>query len=84
MSRRFVGSVQPAPQSAQLSLPPPIVIHTTAQLDTLLPQLLAAEAVAVDTPAHSLFSYFPKGCLFQLSVRPTQGLQWAENRLFIH
>ena len=74
MSRRFVGSVQPAPQSAQLSLPPPIVIHTTAQLDTLLPQLLAAEAVAVDTEANSLFAYFHKVCLIQLSVRQPQGI----------
>lgn len=72
MSRRFVGSAQPSPQPAQLNLPPPIVIRTTKQLSALLPQLLAAEAVAVDTEANSLFAYHHKVCLIQLSVRQPQ------------
>lgn len=61
------------------NLPPPIVIRTTAQLNTLLPQrCTAAPAVAVDTEADSLYAYFHKVCLIQLSVRQTEGTNGQE------
>ena len=71
MPSHAAGQVEPPAQLPQLNLPPPIVIRTTAQLNTLLPQLLSAPAVAVDTEADSLYAYFHKVCLIQLSVRQT-------------
>ena len=73
MPSHAAGQVEPPAQLPQLNLPPPIVIRTTAQLNTLLPQLLSAPAVAVDTEADSLYAYFHKVCLIQLSVRQTEG-----------
>jgi ribonuclease D len=73
MSSRYAGQAQPAAQPPQLNLPPPIVIRTTAQLNTLLPRLMAAPAVAVDTEANSLYAYYHKVCLIQMSVRQFEG-----------
>jgi ribonuclease D len=48
---------------------PAIWIDTTAGLETLRANLIGAAHVAVDTESDSLFSYFEKVCLLQISTR---------------
>ncbi len=68
MSSRHSGPEQNRAAPPPPALPPPVVIRTTAQLETLLPKLNAASALAVDTEANSLYAYFHKVCLIQIST----------------
>src|SRR5678815_4734488 len=50
------------------------LIATAAQLTGVIPQIEAAERVAVDTEADSLHSYREKLCLLQISVPAVAGI----------
>lgn len=71
MSQRRAGDARRLASDAFGSLPPPQLITTPAQLDRILPRLLASPVVAVDTEANSLFAYYHKVCLIQLSTPDT-------------
>ncbi len=71
MSHRRGGDVRQLTREASGSLPPPQLITTTAQFLQILPRLLASPVVAVDTEANSLFAYYHKVCLIQLSTPQT-------------
>lgn len=54
--------------SARHSLPPPVLVEDPAGLAALLEHSRRALAVAVDTEANSLYAYYPRVCLIQLSL----------------
>ncbi|MCS6842802.1 MAG: ribonuclease D [Caldilineales bacterium] len=53
---------------ARHALSPPILVEDAAGLAALLEQSRRALAVAVDTEANSLYAYYPRVCLIQLSL----------------
>lgn len=71
MSQRRGGDAQQVASNTDGNLPPPQLITSTGQLQHILPHLLASPLVAVDTEANSLFAYYHKVCLIQLSVPRT-------------
>lgn len=46
----------------------PVLVYTAAAFDTMLAHLWARKLVALDTESDSLFSYYPKVCLIQIST----------------
>jgi ribonuclease D len=50
------------------NLPPPVVVTSPAQLETLLETLSEQDAVAVDTESNSLYAYREQVCLIQISI----------------
>lgn len=52
----------------------PILIETPAALEKMVRRLMSLPLVAVDTESDSLFSYFEKTCLIQLSTPDTDYL----------
>ncbi len=71
MSQRRGGDASQPAGEVFGNLPPPQLITSTGQLHRILPHLLASPYVAVDTEANSLFAYFHKVCLIQLSILRT-------------
>ena len=61
--------IDPKPISSGSSAQPPELIQSPAALETLVASLAALPAIAVDTEADSLYSYFDKVCLLQFSTR---------------
>lgn len=50
------------------NLPPPRLINTAEALEEMLPRLMSASTVAVDTESNSLYAYTERVCLIQFSV----------------
>ncbi len=53
---------------ADLTIDPPHLVHTTAALDIMLSHLREQPRFAVDTESDSLYRYYPKVCLIQVST----------------
>lgn len=54
---------------------PPVMIKTVEELQTLVDYLKTCSIVAVDTESDSLFSYYPKVCLIQISTVENEQIQ---------
>src|SRR5262245_15126388 len=53
---------------ASPKLPPPQWVGTQDDLEAVLPALLAAPAIGVDTESNSLYAYHERVCLIQFSL----------------
>ena len=58
----------------QDTLPPPIWVDRSASLRAMLAHLRGAPALAVDTESNSLYAYYERVCLIQISVPGTDYL----------
>jgi len=54
--------------SATTGLKPPVLVNQTTSFHRLLDQLQQQHIIAVDTESNSLFRYYPKVCLIQLTA----------------
>ncbi len=55
----------------RLSLKRPAIIRRTADLRRLVDTLKSQPLLAIDTESNSLFAYYERVCLVQLSTRET-------------
>lgn len=69
-------STNPDPRSSgNLSIPAPILVQTPGELAEMLDHLADQPLIAVDTESDSLFRYYPRICLIQVSAPAPPGTE---------
>lgn len=63
-----LASAAPSLPTAQPDLPPPHLVQTASELSAVVERLSRQPRIAVDTEADSLFAYYYKVCLIQISI----------------
>jgi ribonuclease D len=58
----------PSLSTVQPDLPPPHLVQTASELNAVVERLSRQPRIAVDTEADSLFAYYYKVCLIQISI----------------
>lgn len=74
MSTAILASQAPTALTAIPRLPPPVLVDTPAEFRSMLAALASESSLALDTEANSLYRYFHKVCLLQISTRQTDYL----------
>jgi len=59
----------PEPAGGELALPPAVLVDSPRAFEQMLSELAGEQAIALDTESDSLYRYFYKVCLIQVSTR---------------